>query len=239
MIKRLALLLSLLLAAPAAAEAARRDLVVETGVATASDGSAMPYEIGALYVPENRAKPESRRIGVGFVRVKATRPTGAPPIVLLAGGPGVTMLDIVLDHDAAAKRRVKVWQDYAKVSDLIVIEQRGYSLRGEMMTLTTPALPLDRPHTAAADVAVVRDMARRARAAYPAADLSGYSIGEIADDVADLAEALGYPRVSLLAASFGSQWAFAVIKRHPGLAARAVITSAEPLASSCRSRITA
>lgn len=229
MIKRLALLLCLVLAAPALAQHRAGETVIETGVATASDGSAMPYEIGTLYAPENRDKPGSRLIEIGFARVKATTPTGAPPIFLLAGGPGLTMLDIVLDHDEAAKRRVKAWQTYAQVADLIVIEQRGYTLRGDMMVLKTAALPLDQPGTVADDLAVVRDMARRAQAAYPRADLSGYSIGQIADDVADLADALGYPKISLVAASFGSQWGFAVMKRHPGLVARAVISSAEPL----------
>jgi pimeloyl-ACP methyl ester carboxylesterase len=47
--------------------------------------------------------------------------------------------------------------------------------------------------------------------------------------VADLARALGYARINLVAASFGSQWGFAVMKAHPGLVARAVISSAEPL----------
>ncbi len=230
MIKRLALLFLLALAVPAAAAQHHAgETVIETGVTTAIDGSTMRYEIGTLYVPENRAKPDSRLIGVGFARVKASRPTGAPPIVLLAGGPGVTMLDVVLDHDGAAQRRVKAWQAYAEVADLIVIEQRGYTLRGDLMTLKTPALPLDRPSTVADDVAIVRDMARRAPAAYPQADLSGYGIGQIADDVADLTRALGYPKVSLVAASFGSQWAFAVMKAHPDLVARAVISSAEPL----------
>lgn len=224
----LAFLLALALTAPALADAPRKTLI-ETGVATANDGSAMPYEIGTLYVPETRTKPGGRTIGVGFVRVKATKPTGAPPIVLLAGGPGVTMLDIVLDKDEAARRRVKVWQTYAQVADLIVIEQRGYTLRGDLMTLETPALSLDRPSTTADSTRIVRDMARRAPAAYPQADLSGYTINEIADDVADLSRALGYDKISLVAASFGSQWGFAVMKSHPGLVARAVITSAEPL----------
>ncbi len=205
------------------------EIEVETAVATAIDGSKMPYEIGTLYVPENRTKPGSRLIGVGFARVKASRPTGAPPIFLLAGGPGVTMLDIVLDQDEAAHRRVKVWQGYAEVADLIVIEQRGYTLRGDLMELASKPLPLDRPTTIADDIEVTRALARRAKIAYPKADLSGYSINEIADDVDDLRRALGYPTISLLAASFGSQWGFAVMKAHPGTVARAVITSAEPL----------
>ncbi len=204
-------------------------VVIERGVAVASDGSTMPYEIGTLYVPENRDKLDSRTIGVGFARVRAARPTGAPPVVLLAGGPGVTMLDIVLDKDEAARRRVKVWQAYADVADLIVIEQRGYTLRGDLMELDSRPLPLDRPMTIEDDVAVTRDLARRAQAAYPQADLSGYSIRQIADDVDDLRRALGYDKISLNAASFGSQWAFAVMKAHPGVVARAVISSAEPL----------
>ena len=226
-----ALALLAVAAVPATAEPLRSagQVVIETGVATALDGSSMPYEIGTLHVPENRDKPNSRLIGVGFARVRATHPTGAPPIVVLAGGPGLTMLDIVLDHDDAAKRRVKAWQAYAEVADLIVIEQRGYTLRGDLMEIDSPALPLDRPATTAQDIAITRDLARRAQAAYPQADLSGYSIAQIADDVDDLRQALGYDKVSLVAASFGSQWAFAVMKRHPGRVARTVISSAEPL----------
>jgi pimeloyl-ACP methyl ester carboxylesterase len=218
-------------AGPTTAEPVRRagQIVTESGVATALDGSTMPYEIGTIYVPENRDKPDSRLIGVGFARVRATRPAGAPPIVLLAGGPGVTMLDIVLDHDDAARRRVKAWQAYAQVADLIVIEQRGYTLRGDLMEIDSPALPLNQPSTTAQDIEITRGLARRAQAAYPRADLSGYSIAQIADDVDDLRQALGYDQVSLVAASFGSQWAFAVLKRHPGRVARAVISSAEPL----------
>ncbi len=225
------LLGALFLPVSSLAQARDRDpsIQVETAVATAIDGTKMPYEIGTLHVPENRAKPESRLISIGFARVKASRPTGAPPIFLLAGGPGVTMLDIVLDQDDAARRRVKVWQAYAEVADLIVIEQRGYTLRGDLMELASRPLPLDRPTTAADDTDVVRDLARRAQGAYPQADLSGYSIGQIADDVDDLRQALGYGKISLVAASFGSQWAFAVMKAHPGTVARAVITSAEPL----------
>lgn len=231
MIKRvisLGALLATALSASAFAAAPPRT-VIETGVAASSDGSSMPYEIGTLYVPENRDKPGSRLIGVGFARIKATRPTSAPPIVLLVGGPGVTMLDIILDKDEVARRRVRVWQNYAEVADLIVIEQRGYTLRGEMLTLKTSPLPLDRPSTTADSTRLVRDLARRAPAAYPRADLSGYTITQIAADVADLSQALGYDKISIVAGSFGSQWGFAVIKDHPGLVERALISSAEPL----------
>ena len=47
-------------------------------------------------------------------------------------------------------RRVKAWQAYAEVADLVVVEQRGYTLRGEQMELDTPALPLSPRDPAAA-----------------------------------------------------------------------------------------
>ncbi len=122
------------------------------------------------------------------------------------------MLDIVLDHDEAARRRDEVWQAYAEVADLVVIEQRGYTLRGEMLELSSKPLPLNRPSTPADDIEITLDLARRAQQSYPQADLSGYSIGQIAGDVDDLRRALGYDKISLLAASFGSQWASAVLK---------------------------
>ncbi|MEO8064223.1 MAG: alpha/beta hydrolase [Pseudomonadota bacterium] len=217
---------------PAAVAAATRhagDTVREQATATAIDGSTMAYEIGTLYVPENRDTAGSRLIAVGYARVRALHPTGAPPVFLLAGGPGVTMLDIVLGRDDTSRRRVKAWQAYGDVADLVILEQRGYTLRGERMEIDTAQLPLDRPMTTAQDIAATRDLARRAQAAFPAADLSGYSIAALADDVDDLRRALGYEKVSLMAASFGSQWAFAYLKRHPGVVARAVIAATEPL----------
>jgi pimeloyl-ACP methyl ester carboxylesterase len=41
--------------------------------------------------------------------------------------------------------------------------------------------------------------------------------------------ALGYPKISLSGQSFGSQWSFAVMRLHPDVVARAVISGTEPL----------
>jgi hypothetical protein len=71
-----------------------------------------------------------------------------------------------------------------------VIEQRGYTLRGDLMELATKPLALNRSATTADDVYVMRDLSFHARDAYPQADLSGYSIGETAEDVHELRRAL-------------------------------------------------
>jgi pimeloyl-ACP methyl ester carboxylesterase len=216
----------LLGASPAMAQG---PLALTPGTETAADGSPVRYEIGAITVPENRARPDSKRIQVGVLRIKAARPGNQPPIFLLVGGPGVTMLDTIGDASPAAKRRLRMWLDYAATNDLVIVEQRGYTLRGDMLALRYPAMPLDRPATIEADTAVTLQLARQAAADNPGHDLAGYTIAECADDVDAVRRALGYPRISLMGASFGSQWSFAVLKRHPGTVARALISSAEPL----------
>ncbi|MGK6319248.1 alpha/beta fold hydrolase [Sphingomonas sp. DT-204] len=204
-------------------------LTLESGVETAIEGTPVPYEVGTIRVPENRARADSRTIGVGVLRVRARVPTTAPPVFLLVGGPGVTLLDTIGDQSPAARRRLRYWLDYSAGADLVIVEQRGYTLRGEMLELAYPAQPLDRPETVEANIAIVRDVARKAVAANPGRDLAGYTIAECADDVDAVRRALGYERISLLGASFGSQWSFAVMKRHPGTVARALLSSVEPL----------
>lgn len=205
------------------------ELLLTPGMETASDGTPVPYEIGTIRVPENRSKPDSRKIGVGVLRVKARVATKAPPIFLLVGGPGLTMLDTIGDKSASARRRLRYWLDYSAGADLVIVEQRGFTPRGDMLRLSYPAMPLDRPTTVADDIAVTMALAKAASAGNPGRDLAGYTIAECADDVDAVRRALGYPRISLLGASFGSQWSFAVMKRHPGTVARALISAVEPL----------
>ncbi|WP_163332058.1 alpha/beta fold hydrolase, partial [Klebsiella aerogenes] len=64
-------------------------------------------------------------------------------------------------------------------------------------------------------------------AAYPGKDLSGYTIAACADDVDALRQALGYPRIVLVGQSFGSQWSLAVMRRHPQIVTRAILSGVE------------
>ncbi|KRE98596.1 hypothetical protein ASG87_14465 [Frateuria sp. Soil773] len=232
MFRRRALpLLLLFLAAPAFAAASHRpgDIVVERGTVRSETGAVVPYEIGTLYVPENRHRPGSRLIGVGFARIRAAHPTGAPPVFWLPGGPGLSVLGAFSDGDEASTSRLRSWLTYGAVGDLVVIEQRGYTRRGEMLTAPSAAAPLDRPASVHAEAEAMRAQARAAVAANPGKDLSGYDIGEFAADVDDLRKALGYDRISLFGGSFGSQWSLAVMRLHPEIVARAVLSGVEPL----------
>lgn len=223
------LLLSLLLVAPAAAFAAQHeagDTVVERGTVRDEQGKAVPYEIGTLYVPENRGNPDSRLIGVGFARIKSPQPTGAPPVFWLPGGPGLSVLEAFPKNDMG---KLRTWLGLAGAGDLVVIEQRGYSVRGEMLTASRAASPLDRAASVRSEADAMRAQAKAAIAANADKDLSGYDIGEFASDVDDLRRALGYDKINLFGGSFGSQWSLAVMRLHPRIVARAVLSGVEPL----------
>jgi hypothetical protein len=55
----------------------------------AYDQQEYPAELGKLWVAENRSSNNGRLIQLAFVRLKTTAENPQPPIVFLAGGPGV------------------------------------------------------------------------------------------------------------------------------------------------------
>ncbi|WP_242112877.1 alpha/beta fold hydrolase [Luteimonas aquatica] len=201
-------------------------VVLEHGTLKDEQGAPVPYEIGTLYVPENRRQADSRLIGVGFARIKSSRSPDAPPVFWLPGGPGLSVLDAFASNDMG---RLRTWLSLSQAGDLVVLEQRGYTVRGEKLIGTGTAAPLREPGSVAAAAAAMRDLARAAVAQNPGKDLSGYDIGEFAADVDSLRRALGYDRINLFGGSFGSQWSLAVMRLHPQIVARAVLSGVEPL----------
>ncbi|QSQ27975.1 alpha/beta fold hydrolase [Pyxidicoccus parkwayensis] len=205
------------------------DIVLETGSGKTPEGETVPFEIGTLFVPENRAAPRSRLIGVGFARIRAASPTAGPPVFLLPGGPGASALNAFTDSDAASQRQLANFVRFSAAGDLVVLDQRGYSKRGEVLEAAAPEQPLEQPRTLAADAADMVKVAKAAIAAHPDKDLAGYTIIQCAEDVNDLRRALGYEQISLYGNSFGSQWSFAVMRLHPEIVARAQLGGVEPL----------
>ncbi len=228
---RRCVLLSLIFTAPAFAAPPHRagEIVVEHNTTRNEAGAVVHYEIGTLYVRENRKNADSRIIGVGFARIKAPHPTGAPPIFWLPGGPGLSVLGAFTDTDNAAKGRLRSWLAFGTTADLVIIEQRGYTRGGEMLEAMGEASPLDQPASLRAEALAMRELAKRAVAENPDKDLSGYNIAEFAADVDDLRGALGYDQISLFGGSFGSQWSLAVMHFYPRTIARAVLSGVEPL----------
>ncbi|HSE37993.1 MAG TPA: alpha/beta hydrolase [Blastocatellia bacterium] len=209
------------------------EVVIEPASLSTPETGEIKFELGTLYVPENRADPKSRIIGVGFARFRALQPTGAPPTFHLPGGPGDSYLRGLKQDNRQLARWIKHINLYRQVGDMIMVDQRGNSERGEILKLKfrTPDQPLDQPSSLTRSTAAFVEGARAAVAEYEkkGIDLRGYTVKECADDVNDLRRALGYDRITLVGTSFGSQWSFAVMRRHPEVIARALLSGVEPL----------
>ena len=185
-------------------------------------GEVIDYEVGTLFVPENRSDADSRVIGVGFLRLPALQqPPPAPPMFLLPGGPGSSYLSLLKSSNQS--RLERLFEGLAPTrafSDIVLVDQRGFSERGDVLraTFRAPARRPDEPRTLEDLTSAFQDFARETVAEFAKGeiDLRGYSVKECAGDVADLRQALGYDKIILNGTSFGSQWSFAVMAAASG-----------------------
>ena len=131
-------------------------------------GSTEPVRCGTVSVPEDRSKPDGRRIDLRVVVIPAVKPDPAmAPLYDLAGGPG-------LAATGGADFYLTVGQGYRQARDIVLVDQRG---TGASAPLACPELA--GTGTTYPDAAV---RACRERLATQA-DLSRYTT---ADTVADL-----------------------------------------------------
>lgn len=206
------------------------DIVIESRTAKTPDGKTVDYELGKIYVPENREDKNSRLISVGFARLRKNSSGSNTPVFLLPGGPGESAITNFTDEDAGSRQRLANFiKYYNSVGDLVVVDQRGFTKYGEMLEFSTPAPAIDKPRSLAAETGLLIKAAKEAASKHPDADLKGYTIRQCAEDVNDLRKSLGYDKIILTGQSFGSQWSFAVMRLHPEIVERAQLSAVEPL----------
>jgi pimeloyl-ACP methyl ester carboxylesterase len=177
-------------------------------------------ELGHLTVLENRSQPAGPVIELAFVRIKATTSHPGTPVVWLAGGPGGS------GSQDAEGPILPLFQAIANFSDVIALDQRG--MGRSQPRLECPGrfdLPLDHPMERDLVLAAFREKAQQCRSHWSArgVDLASYNTIESARDIEDLRRALGAPRVSLLAGSYGTHLALATIRLFESSIERAVL----------------
>jgi pimeloyl-ACP methyl ester carboxylesterase len=177
-------------------------------------------ELGRFRVPENRTSATSRSIDLAFVRIPSMSKRPGPPVLWLAGGPGHSGIE---DLETPL---LMLLLELRKHSDVVVLDQRGTGLSTPRLDcpgaiVFRKDLPLDREVV----VGALEESARRCSGQWRerGVDLAGYNTRESAEDVEDLRRALGAPKLKILAGSYGTHLALAVLRAHGDTIERAAL----------------
>ena len=189
-------------------------------------GRQLAAERGRLLVPARRDGGESPAISLPFVRCLAKRDCGLPPLFVLFGGPGGASV-------GAFETGFFHWAErFTEICDVVTFDQRG--CHGALPRLDNPlrlAAPGDAPATRDDHLAAHRENARALAALWRerGVDWNAYNTVESAHDVRDLRRALGFERINLHGASYGSHLGLAVLKRYGEHVERAILCIVEGL----------
>ena len=163
-----------------------------------------PAQCGEFEVPEDRAKPDGRKIRIFAAVLPAnTLSPKADPLLILAGGPGQaasTLAPFVARLNEVRRAR-----------DVVLIDQRGTGRSSPMQCIAFK--PRD-------DEALETDPVPRARACAAellaqGVDAAQYTTTAWIADLEAMREALGYAQWNLWGGSYGTRVAQEYLRRHP------------------------
>ncbi len=175
-------------------------------------GEETEAERGWLIVPERHASPSGKTIRLPVLRFRTSSKRPLPPIIYLAGGPGSAGLS-----SARRDQYFPIAMAMREIADVVFFDQRGTGASEPSLALKlTAGLPANESMNSEASRAALATGAAKAAAEIRSRgiDLSAYNTDESADDVDALRRALGVPKISLWGHSYGSHYAFAIIRRH-------------------------
>ena len=183
---------------------------------------------GYVSVPENRDRPDERRIRLSVAVFPARSAENHPPLVYLEGGPGGEALEAI----PFAYEQIFAFLNEERT--LVVFDQRGvgFSEPGlscpELVDLSFELLDEDLPteEWLARDLAVLDGC--KERWVGDGVDFSSYNSAESAADVADLRVALGYDEWDLYGVSYGTRLALTVMRDHPEGVRSVILDSTYP-----------
>jgi len=165
-------------------------------------------ECGTLVVPENWDKAGSRLIALRVVRVPASGPNPAEPVIYLQGGPGQSNFSwappewLIENHDV-------LFVGYRGVDGAVSLSCPEVN---RLLKSHAGKDLLSEPARAEYATAVKQCAATHQEAGI---DLSGYTIPGVIEDMEAARHALGYDRINLLSESYGTRVAQIYAYMHP------------------------
>jgi len=168
-------------------------------------------------VPEDRSRPDGRKIGIFVAILPANTLSPKPdPLFVLAGGPGQAASQLAPFGALLNTLR--------RTRDIVLIDQRG---TGRSSPLDCAAFKPDRRDAFDTDPlpkATACETELQARGV----DAAQYTTSAWVADVEAVREALRYPRINLWGGSYGSRAALEYLRRHPDHVRSAVLDGVVP-----------
>jgi pimeloyl-ACP methyl ester carboxylesterase len=171
---------------------------------------------GKVEVWEDRIARAGRKLALKVIVLPGLRREPAPdPIFYFAGGPGA----------GAAKMARMIREPFRSLQtdrDIVLVDQRG---TGDSNPLTCK---LDEEKVDQ-EIEPSVDKLRACLAAYPAkADVRDYTTTIAMDDLDDVRQFLGYPRINLYGGSYGTRAAIVYARRHADHVRAVILDSVAP-----------
>ena len=174
---------------------------------------------GTLRVPEDRAMPEGRQIGLRVAVVPAVASDPKPaPLFVVAGGPGDAGTQVFAWLPT-------VFKDVHATHDIVLIDQRG---TGESNALRLPEMP-DTTGLSEADTDARLSAWGENAVTSIDADPRFYTTTVAADDLDDVRAALGYQWIDQYGTSYGGTLVQYYLRQHRDHARLAVLDGSTPV----------
>jgi pimeloyl-ACP methyl ester carboxylesterase len=179
-------------------------------------------ECGVLSVDETRGSGNGRRVALPVAVIKARTPKpGLPPVFYLHGGPGGGAVSGLPQLLRGGFGRELLAQD----QDWVIFDQRGGELSAPALDCGDVGLN-DAGPLSPGDAQALVACAARHRAS--GVDLGAYNVVEVARDVQDLRQALGYRTFDIFGGSYGTRVGFTLLRIAPQGVRAAVLDSVWP-----------
>ncbi len=198
---------------------------------------------GSLMVPEDYQNPSGRQIEINYavLHSRSLSPV-SDPVIDLRGGPGGS----VIDTNSLALRS-RIYESQRQTRDVILFDQRGTKFSGRLscapfyfganvLRAVNPEFAqlfeqleadLDDTPLANAESTALSALCSRGLIEH-GFDLNQYNTPNSAQDVVNLAAALGYDQFNLYGISYGTYLAMQVMRDHPTNVRSVVLDSTLP-----------
>ncbi|RIK94246.1 MAG: hypothetical protein DCC73_06700 [Proteobacteria bacterium] len=172
-----------------------------------------------LVVPEDRAKPDGRKLSLPVLKIPAADKNPGVPVFVLNGGPGESNFGAIRPTAALEEKHDVFYVGYRGADGSVVLTCPEVNEH-----IDVPELMSDENLAKFADA--FKACADRHQNA--GIDLSRYTIFDVIEDIETVRSSLKYDKINLMSISYGTRVAQYYARRHPDSIFRSIMIGVNP-----------